>query len=368
MPKDAASAKDTRFRSSYSLGELGDEVIPGICALARPSRPQATTGPEYDGAIPGSPWPDSPTEAGLRKRTRLPFRRIIEIVHSPELSLARTVEANRRRRPTAPPDEEEIRWAIRVVLAGLLPQDPAFYSAETYQRRRSQLIATSRRRHRHAAPLDRLLPDRHEIENALRDPKATTSAWHRALMTAGYAIPTDADHPRMQSNDPVLVAGWFYDELGCLPWEYGALNAFARGIGESLNWPYESKTIGPVNDALRKQRAAAGQTLPKKPLPRGKRPSLDGLAPRENPVSPRAYEWTTEKVLDGLELAWIIVGPTSELQQTRQRELATEYRNQIPHPSAVDKYAKLEGTTAKAFREKARKRAKRRMKAATDAQ
>ncbi len=172
------------------------------------------------------------------------------MLFDPARDVATTIAARTRRPRTASPDIDDATYALKLAAARF----GEAWNGRPYRYGEVEraLRQCARRRHRHGADAATLLPDRYEIENALATPEE--AGWDHALRLAGLP-PRRPAAGSPAGNDPVELAGRFYDELGCLPWSARALRDYAERKGESLA-DFRNR-VGPVVAALRARRADA---------------------------------------------------------------------------------------------------------------
>lgn len=342
--------KTKRFVPGYSDDQLV-EVVVALCRRVRAQRPESVTKPEFNSAKAKSEWSDAPDADGIRRRfSDLPWPELLAIAFDPKRDVIKTAEARARRRPTGPPNSDEAAYFLR--LAAAAAGDRWAGRPDDYGQVEQLLRDRARRRYRHGTSADTVVPDRYEIENALKT--ETEGGWDVGLRVAGLP-PREPPRGAPPGNSLVVMAGRFYDEVGCMPWSIRALREYAKQKGESLAiW---RRGIGVINDQLRNERAALGQRLPAAPPPPGaERPEI-AVEPNGPPVRLRRVEWRDDRqaVIEGLALAYDAIWPETQLKQAVHRRLARG-NPAIPHPSAVQGCATnpaLPPTTAAKLRREA---------------
>jgi hypothetical protein len=341
VPSASRDPRTHRFAVKHSLADL-EEIVRAICLQVDPRRPHTVATAAFNDALAKSGWSDAPNASGIRRRfADIPWRELLQITFDPGRDLVKTARARSRRAPTAPPDEAEAAYALKLAAAASGSRWRG--RPHQYEQVERQLRQQAKRRYRHGSDPDTLMFDRYEIENAL----ATESAagWDRGLHAAGLparsvAGGSQAGHP------PVVIATWFVEEVGCVPWSHSALRTFAKQKKEGL-----ATYLGAISPLLDELRAVwpAGRWLPPHPPKRTQRPPIQAQ-PLDTPLIPYRPRPTREQIIEGLAVAYETIWPDTHLSQIRQNRLH-EDDTRIPRSSLVQKEANREPkTTAAALR------------------
>lgn len=340
--------RDDSGRFKHRLGQdILLAIVRRVCetaATALGTAPGAVSQRAYDDHRAAAGFPGSPRAYRVVKQLGLPWRELLASLFDEGRSTKMTLVAQTGT-PDAPPDEEAIVYALRVV-AGRLNKNTLRRDDYEAERLRVQGEADRHWLHGTRQPL---LPTAGQIENAI--------PWDEALAKAG--LEARASVTVEAGVTWVLLAGMFLEELGYLPRSVHDLQRYARDKNVILaGRNADGKSgMGPVLDELRVVWEAQGRWFPsqtprrREQLPWAVTP-LDETAGLPIRTRSRNPEWSLEDCIAGLVRA---LDEVPKLTQPELRRIS-KGRSDVPNPSVVDRVAKRNGTTAKAIRDQAVRR------------
>lgn len=350
-------ARSGRIQAEYSNRQL-EQIAREVAAKANPEDPLRASPAAYDQALAKSEWSDAPSARGTRRRFGLAWYEFLALIFSAERDVHATARARRRRKAQPLPTLAEIRYALRLLAErlGARTLTPDQYNAE-----RQVLIASDQRAWRHGGNIELTLPHSSTIEQTL-DPHKH-SGWDEALAVAGLE-PRPVTSGGVAGTPTITMIGFFFEEMGCLPWSQDVLRSFAHLGNQSVR---DSRRFADLVEFFAEERRSQGMWAPSGPPAARRRPPLQRYVPPEGgngnvSAGPRKRRghWTRAAILEGLCEAYLALGPGKDLDQVTHRELARNSDGLIPWPGQVSSYAKANRTTPEALRLEAQRMAARR--------
>src|SRR5690348_16460265 len=107
-----------RFESKYTDAQL-ERIVRTVVEAVDAESPTTVRPGDYDAELAGSAWPDAPKSAALRKRWKIEWYDMLEVIYDPNRDFQFVLRVRQRRQRRTLPGVTEIIYALKLIAAHL---------------------------------------------------------------------------------------------------------------------------------------------------------------------------------------------------------------------------------------------------------